>query len=130
MARFSIPLLSVAPSRVRLNALPCLASNDINFQFARYSGAIAGNVCSSAGLRPVVLEKMLVAYLRDGLLISQSDHGINARSATGWNVAGEKPHSEKHGRHGCKCKRVAGADAVEQAGHHTRQPQRGDSSNG
>ena len=72
------------------------------------------------GLGAVVLEKMRVAYVRGGLLISQSDDGIDARSATGWNVAGEKRHSEKHGRHGGKCKRVAGVDAVEQAGHHTR----------
>ena len=73
---------------------------------------------------------MPVALLRDGLLISQSDHGIDAQGATGGNIAGEKRHSEKHSGHGCKCKRVAGANAVEQAGHETRQAKRREQTNG
>ena len=72
----------------------------------------------------------VIDHLRDGLLVSQGDDGIDAHGATGGNVAGEKCHSEKHSRHGCKCKRVAGAGGVEQAGHQTRQAKRGEYSNG
>jgi hypothetical protein len=52
--------------------------------------------------------------------VPKGDHGIDAHGATGWDVAGGESDSEKQSRHGCKCERVTGANAVEQAGHQTR----------
>ncbi len=63
---------------------------------------------------------MVLAYLHDGLLVSQRDYRIDAHGAAGGKVAGGERDSEKHNRDGCKCERVAGANAVEQAGHQTR----------
>jgi hypothetical protein len=65
----------------------------------------------------VVLNEALALTCPLGSFIPKGDHGIDAHCATGWDVAGGESDSEKHSRDGCKCKRVAGASAIEQAGH-------------
>jgi hypothetical protein len=110
-----------AQTILSLSFFACDETADHTFWFARYSGCNRPRCPQLPYVFGQLYSGMLAARFRDRLLISQSDHRIDAHGATGGNVACEKRHSEKHSSHGYKCKRVTGANAVEQAGHHTRE---------
>jgi hypothetical protein len=52
-------------------------------------------------------------------LISQSNHGIDARRAAGGNITGRQGDDREHDWHYCECKRIDGRCLKQQFGNET-----------